>query len=61
MQFSLLEVKWVGFNAPFTVRINDERYMWRYELHPPRLINVDTLPCESRNSKTVILQWDITK
>jgi len=44
-----------------TVRINDERYMWRYELHPPHLINVATLPCESRNSKNVISQWDITK
>jgi len=33
----------------------------RYALHPPHLINVATLPCESRNSKSVILQWDITK
>jgi len=48
MQFSLL-------------RINDERYMWRYALHPPHLINVATLPCENQNSKSVILQWDITK
>ena len=35
--------------------------MWRYELHPPHLINVATLPCESRNSKNVVLQLDITK
>jgi len=35
--------------------------MWRYGLHPPHLINVATLPCESRNSENVILQWDITK
>ena len=32
-----------------------------YELHPPHLINVATLPCESRNSENVILQRDITK
>jgi len=35
--------------------------MWRYELHRPHLISVSTLPCESRNSKNVILQWYITK
>jgi len=35
--------------------------MWRYELHPPHLINVATLPCEIRNSENIILQWDITK
>ena len=35
--------------------------MRRYELHPPHLINVATLPCETRNSKNVIIQWDITK
>jgi len=46
MQFSLLELT-----------MNDT---W-YELHPPHLITVATLPCESRNSKNVILQWDITK
>jgi len=56
-----LREKSTDFNAVFTVRINDERYMWQYELHPPHLINVATLPCESRNSKNVILQWDITK
>jgi len=32
--------------------------MWWYKLHPPPLINVATIPCESEN---VILQWDITK
>jgi len=31
------------------------------ELHPPHLINVAILPCETRNSKNVIWQWDITK
>ena len=45
----------------FTVRFSDKRYTWWYELHPPHLINVATLPCESRNSKNVILQWHITK
>jgi len=35
--------------------------MWQYELHPPRLINIATLPCESRNTENVILQWKITK
>jgi len=35
--------------------------MWRYELHPPHLISVATLSRESRNSKNVILQPDITK
>jgi len=29
--------------------------MWRYELHPPHLINVATIPCGSRNSENVIL------
>jgi len=51
----------MDFNAVFSVRINDEWYMWQYELHSPYLITVATLPCESRNSKNVILQWDITK
>jgi len=32
------------FNAVFTVRINDERYVM-YEHHPNRLITVATLPC----------------
>jgi len=35
--------------------------MWQYELHPPHLINVATLPCESQNTENVILQRDITK
>jgi len=30
-------------------------------IYPPHLINVATLPCESQNTKNVILQWDITK
>ena len=41
---------------------NDERHIWWYELYPPHIINVATLPCESRKMKNVILiQWDITK
>ena len=35
MQFSLLDFK--------------QNYMWRYELHPPLLIIVATLPWESWN------------
>ena len=35
--------------------------MWRCELHPPYLINVATLPCESQNTENVILQQEITK
>jgi len=30
-------------------------------LHPPHLINVATPPCESQNTKNVILQQEITK
>jgi len=44
------------FNAVFTVRFSDERYMWWYELHPTHLINVATLPCESQRSENVTLQ-----
>jgi len=36
MLFSVLELKWT--------------HMWRYEFHPPDLISVATLPCESWNS-----------
>jgi len=35
--------------------------MWQHELHPPYLINVAALPCESQNTKNVILQRGITK
>jgi len=35
--------------------------MLHYELHPPHLINVAALPCESQNTENVILQQDITK
>jgi len=35
--------------------------MQEYELHPPHLISVATLPCESQNTENVTLQWDITK
>ena len=48
MQFSLLELT-----------MNDTCDVM--SLHPPHLINVASLPCESWNSKNVILQWDITK
>jgi len=34
---------------------------WMNELHPPHLINVATLLCESQNTENVILQRDITK
>jgi len=34
--------------------------MSEYELHPPRLIKVATLPCESQKTENVILQRDIT-
>jgi len=46
-----LREKSTDFNAVLTVRIDDERYMWWYELHPHRLINGATLPCESRTPK----------
>ena len=35
--------------------------MWRYELHPPHIIIVATLPSESQFTENVILQWEITK
>jgi len=35
--------------------------MWRYELHPPHLIAVAALPCETQNTENVILRRDITK
>jgi len=28
----------MDFNVVFTVRFRNERYMWRYELHPPDVI-----------------------
>jgi len=56
-----LREKSTHFNTVFTLRFSDEQYTWRYKIHPPRLISVATLPCESRNSENVILQWDITK
>jgi len=49
----------MDFNEVFTVKFIDERYMWWCELNPPHLINVATRPCESRNSKNVMSQWDI--
>jgi len=29
-----------------------------YDGNPPHLIDVATLPCESRNSENVTVQWD---
>jgi len=46
-----LRQKSTDFNVVFTVRFWNERYMWRYVLHPPYLINVATLPCESRKTE----------
>ena len=37
------------------------QYMSQYETHQCHLFNVAKLPCESRNSENIILQWDITK
>jgi len=51
----------MDFNTVFTDGVNDEWHMWRYKLHPPHLINIATLPCETLNSENVIPQWDITK
>ena len=51
----------MDFNAVFTVRFTNERHMCHYELHPPNLISVATLPCKIQNTENVILQWDITK
>jgi len=47
MQFSLLDLT-----------MNNT---YGYELHPPHLIHVATLPYESQNSENVILLWDIPK
>jgi len=45
-------------HAFFTVRFNDERYTWWYELNPPHLINAATLPCDSQNTaKCNITLW----
>jgi len=49
------------FDALFIDRLINERHMWQYELHPPHLINVATLACESQNAENLILQWDIIK
>ena len=40
---------------------NEPRHIWQYDLHPPHLITVATLPCESQNTENVILQRYITK
>jgi len=47
---SVTSQKSTDFNAAFTVRFRSERHMWRYEHHPPYLINVATLPCEIWNT-----------
>ena len=49
MQFSLIDLKMNGTSESMN------------ELHPPYLINVATLPCESQNTENIILQGDITK
>ena len=51
----------MDFNALSTVRFRNECHMQPYELHPPYLISVATLPCESQNTENVTLQRDITK
>jgi len=48
---SVILSKSTDFNVVFTVRFWNERYMWRCELHPPHLIDVATLPCESQKPK----------
>ena len=35
--------------------------MQQYELHPPHLISVAILPCESQNTENITLQGDIAK
>ena len=35
--------------------------MRQYELYPPHLINVATLPCETQNADNVTLKRNITK
>jgi len=45
----------MNFNTVFTVRLTNEGHMRRYDLHPPHLISVATLPCESQNTKNVII------
>jgi len=49
--WNFVKINW--FNAVFIVKFLNERYIWRYELHPPHLINVATLPSESRNAINV--------
>ena len=49
------------FNAVFTVRFKNKRYLWWYEYHPPHLVNFATLPCESWKTDNVKLHQDITK
>jgi len=49
IQFSLLDLQM------------NVTHLWRYDFHPPHLISVATLLCESQNTENVILQWDITK
>jgi len=56
-----LRQKSTDFNAVFAGRFRNECCMLQCELHPPRLINVVAVPCESRNTENVILQRDIVK
>jgi len=53
--------KTTDFNAMFTARFKIEWHIWKYELQPPHLINLTTLPCENRKTENVTLQWDVTK
>jgi len=43
---SVTSSKSTDFNAVFTDRFTNERLMRQYQLHPPHLISVATLPCE---------------
>jgi len=45
-----LRQKTVHFNAGFTVRFENERYVW-CTCHPPHVTNVATLPCEIRKKR----------
>jgi len=47
--------KSADFYAVFTVRFRNEQHMRQYERHPPQLINVATLACESQNTENVTL------
>ena len=57
-----LREKSTDFSSVFTIRFDNESLLVRkYELNPPHVSNVATLPCENQNSENVILQWDKSK